>query len=223
MGKIKNLILAFGFVASSCTNAQISPVIDRYYHSQELMPFAVNTNDLSWKFAPIMPFRKVDSGKIIDFTLPINAQRSGWLIPHWSDDYFINGKVLSIIDDGILVKLDEPSLNQGNVVFLKNYPHQKTAIDGDPIFDIAYPSTNYTCKYTTVQGNEATVRCYDYGEIVVPNKVPFDVVRITPVGEIAVTITNLSTAKFGEATITNKSVVVSNISQTVSGTNSVNR
>jgi hypothetical protein len=172
------------------------------------MPFTVNTNDPSWRFAPIMPFRKVDSGKIIDFTLPINAQNSGWLIPHWADDYFLRGSVLSITDDGILVQLEEPSLNQGNVIFLKNYPHQKTAIDGDPIFDIAYPSTNYTYKYATVQGNDATVRCYDYGEIFLPNEVPFDVIRITPIGEIAVTITNLSTAKFDQST---KTVVTNQI------------
>ncbi|MGD1087499.1 MAG: hypothetical protein ABR955_02075 [Verrucomicrobiota bacterium] len=159
MEKIRRQFLILGFMTGFCAKAQtISPSVEQFYHSQLLMPFTVNTNDPSWKFAPIMPFRKVDSGKIIDFTLPINSEDSVKLIPQWADDYFIMGTALSITTDGILVQLDNSSLNQGNVVFLKNYPYKGSLIDGDAIFDVAYPSTNYTYKYVTVQGNEATVR-----------------------------------------------------------------
>jgi hypothetical protein len=225
VGKIKRQILILGLMTSFCVNAQtISPLIEQYYHSQELMPLTVNTNDIYWSLGHISPFRKVDSGKIIDFTIPINAQDSGKLIPQWADDYFIIGNAISITTDGILVQVDHSSQYLGNVVFLKNYPYKERIIDGDTIFDIAYPSTNYTYKYVTVQGNEATVRCYDHGEDIVPQDVPFDVIRITPIGAMEVTITNLSIAKFNQSakksiSATNGSIDASNLLLNLAKTN----
>jgi hypothetical protein len=179
-----------------CVHAQtINPSVEQYYHSQELMPFVVKDSFLKISHSA---FRQVDSGEIIDFSLPLNFLDNTKSTPDWAEEYFIRGNAISITVDGILVQLDKPSLSLGSVVFLKNYPLKKWEKDGDPIFDFAYPSTNYTYKYVAVQGNEATVRCYDYGVDFFPKKVPFGVVRITPVGAMKITITNLLTAKFNQ-------------------------
>jgi hypothetical protein len=80
--------------------------------------------------------------------------------PPPADWYRIQGKVLSVSTEGILVSAkdlgDEP-------LFLKNYPRESALVDGSSIKTLAMLVGRYS--YSSAGGAAKTVRMFDYGKV----------------------------------------------------------
>jgi TPR repeat protein len=77
---------------------------------------------------------------------------------------FIEGKVLQVVKDGILVDVTPPYYGVGQVpdtkiVFVANHPSQKTLADGQRVSVQASSAGRY--QYTAVSGATKTVERYD--------------------------------------------------------------
>jgi hypothetical protein len=90
------------------------------------------------------PLRVIE-GKLDDFTWALKYGPQGYEI------WMIKGKVLQVLNDGLLVRRDDVDLT----IFLKNSSKQETAIDGSPIKTLAVPVGRY--QYLNTQGAQQTV------------------------------------------------------------------
>jgi hypothetical protein len=79
----------------------------------------------------------------------------------WSG-YSVNGKVISVIPEGVLLSRPDRDQESGEVeIFLKHYPAQSSLVDGARVSVIAMRVGAYS--YTTTIGGQVTVKAYDFG------------------------------------------------------------
>jgi hypothetical protein len=71
--------------------------------------------------------------------------------------YLIRGKVIQVLQDGLLVDCDS------RIVFVKNYPLQSSVVDGDSVDFVAMPVGSYS--YANTAGARTTVRAFDFGTV----------------------------------------------------------
>lgn len=82
-----------------------------------------------------------------------------------SGKYWVDGEVLQVMSDGLLVKCvedDEKTLTgYKDLVFVEDYPLQKTLVDGNSIRSWGIPSGRY--QYTNTMGAQKTIPKFTAG------------------------------------------------------------
>ncbi|HTX20278.1 MAG TPA: serine protease [Candidatus Aquilonibacter sp.] len=114
---------------------------------------------------------RVINGELYDFSVLYQLTSDGtWSdddIANVFDDWTVHGKVIQVLNDGLLV--EESRLDQA--VFLKNYRHQDAVVDDTPITAFALLSGRYT--YENTAGAENTIFAFDCGRTYNPNSDTF--------------------------------------------------
>jgi hypothetical protein len=131
------------------------------YHSQ--VKAFKEAREQAWqdKINSKKPLRVIE-GDLYDFSEVVAALLDERSLDGQLKLFFIEGKVLSVTEQGILVTLDDEDGNLGiDRVFLKNYSREENVVDGYPIRVIAVPVGRY--QYVMASGGKATVPLYDCG------------------------------------------------------------
>lgn len=176
IGKLFTVLAVLACVAAS---GDKSKLVWNHIKADPGSPFLIPSKEV----AALRPLRVIN-GRLFDFTIPMTYERhlTFALDRSWEDKFQFKGKVLQVVDDGLLI-----TPKHGETFLIRNHPRQDELVDGDAVSVWAVPVGPYS--YVAVLGSKKTIAAFDCGRPFNPKTDKFDfLIRYTERGLVEVKI-----------------------------------